>query len=81
MAGRRHCGRTTPDMASGTGAIPAPQRELIERWLPGWSVVRDHGWDLVGMTVLEVLHDGARYIAKAGDARDVQIVRELRAAP
>jgi len=33
------------------------------------------------MTVLEVLHDGARYIAKAGDARDVQIVRELRAAP
>jgi len=66
-------------VALRTGALTAPQRELIERWLPGGSVVRDHSWGLVGTTVLEVLHDGARYIVKAGDVRDVQMARELRA--
>ena len=40
------------------GTLPASlsdrQRELVERWLPGLEVVRDHSWGLVGTTVLEV---------------------------
>lgn len=40
---------------------------------------RDHSWGLVGTVVLELDHRGARYIAKAGDAKDSHIAREIRA--
>ncbi|TWD79115.1 phosphotransferase family enzyme [Kribbella amoyensis] len=55
------------------------QQELLDRWLPGAEVVHNHSWGLVGTTVLELFHEGARYIAKAGDERDTHIARELRA--
>lgn len=60
-------------------ALTARQRELLERWLPGADVVRDHSWGLVGTTVLELRHDGNRYIAKAEDERDQHLPRELHA--
>jgi hypothetical protein len=55
------------------------QRGLVDGWLPGAEVARDHSWGLVGTTVLELAHDGARYIVKAGDENDHHIARELRA--
>lgn len=56
------------------------QRALLESWLPGAVVVRDHSWGLVGTTVLELrATDGSSYIAKAGDADDHHLVREARA--
>lgn len=55
------------------------QRALLEAWLPGASVVHDHSWGQVGTTVLELRHDGARYIAKAADDADHHLARELRA--
>lgn len=41
--------------------------------------MKDHSWGLVGTTVLELRHDGTRYVAKAGDSDDQHIARELRA--
>jgi thiamine kinase-like enzyme len=55
------------------------QRELLECWLPGAELVRDHSWGLVGTVVLELRHGDVRYIAKAGDERDHHLARELRA--
>jgi hypothetical protein len=64
---------------SGIDNLTGRQRELLEQWLPDAEVVRDHSWGLIGTTVLEVSHEGARYIAKAGDANDHHLARELRA--
>ncbi|MPV38917.1 phosphotransferase [Georgenia subflava] len=55
------------------------QRDLLDGWLPGAEVQNDHSWGLVGTTVLELSHDGRRYIAKAGDAKDHHLAREIRA--
>ncbi|TDW22406.1 phosphotransferase [Kribbella kalugense] len=55
------------------------QRELLREWLPSAEVLKDHSWGLVGTVVLELLHNGERYIAKAGDAADRHLARELRA--
>jgi Phosphotransferase enzyme family len=55
------------------------QRQLLECWLPGAEVVRDHSWGLVGTVVLELCHNDVRYIAKAGDEKDGHLARELRA--
>jgi aminoglycoside phosphotransferase (APT) family kinase protein len=41
--------------------------------------MRDHSWGLVGTAVLELEHEGAKYIAKAGDASDLSIAREFKA--
>ncbi|MEU4389976.1 phosphotransferase [Kribbella sp. NPDC023855] len=51
----------------------------MSEWLPGAEVVKDHSWGLVGTTVLELLHDGNRYVVKAGDDGDGHIARELEA--
>jgi hypothetical protein len=59
--------------------LTARQRELLERWLPEAEVVKDHSWDLIGTTVLELSHQGIPYIVKAGDKSDHHIARELRA--
>jgi aminoglycoside phosphotransferase (APT) family kinase protein len=66
-------------MTSGLDPLTRRQRELLELWLPGATVVTDHSWGLVGTTVLELLHDGARFIAKAGNESDHHLARELRA--
>jgi phosphotransferase family enzyme len=59
--------------------IAADQQALLDRWLPGATVVRHHSWGLVGNTVLELLWDGGRYIAKAGGPDDNQVLREVHA--
>jgi hypothetical protein len=59
--------------------IDERQRRLLQDWLPGAEVVKDHSWGLVGTTVLELMHDGTQYVAKAGDSADHHIARELRA--
>jgi aminoglycoside phosphotransferase len=55
------------------------QRELLAEWLPRAEVVKDLSWGLVGTTVLELVQDGSRYVAKAGDAADTNIAAELQA--
>jgi len=53
------------------------QRALLDHWLPGASVEKDHSWGLVETTVLEVLHAGSRFIVKAGGDDDHHIEREI----
>ncbi|GAA4264064.1 aminoglycoside phosphotransferase family protein [Dactylosporangium darangshiense] len=66
-------------MTSGLGKLSARQRALLERWLPGASVERNHSWGLVETTVLEMTCAGARFIVKAGGDGDHHIERELQA--
>jgi Phosphotransferase enzyme family len=63
----------------GLGGLSARQRALLDQWLPGVSVARDHSWGLVQTTVLEVTFGGARFIVKAGGDGDHHIERELHA--
>jgi aminoglycoside phosphotransferase len=60
-------------------ALSPRQRELLQGWLPGAVLVRDHSWGLVGTTVLEVHQARDRLVVKAGNADDHHIARELRA--
>jgi aminoglycoside phosphotransferase len=55
------------------------QQVLLDTWLPSAEIVKDHSWGLIGTLVLELVHDGERYIAKAGDAADHHLAREIRA--
>ncbi|WP_238173699.1 phosphotransferase [Kribbella speibonae] len=55
------------------------QQELLDGWLPSAVMVRDHSWGLIGTSVLELEHQGERYIAKAGDDADHHLAREIRA--
>ena len=66
-------------MLTGLDMLSARQRELLDRWLPGAEVVRDHSWGLVERHVLELLHDGGRYVVKAGGPDDHHMDRELQA--
>lgn len=66
-------------MTTGVDQLTRRQRDLLCSWLPGAEVVKDHSWGLVGTTVLQLLHGGLLYIAKAGDERDHHLARELRA--
>ena len=61
------------------GALSQIQVELLDLWMPGAEVVRDHGWGVVATTVLEVEHEGCRRIVKAGGEQDGHIHREIRA--
>jgi aminoglycoside/choline kinase family phosphotransferase len=74
--------RTSQDRAvsfeSRAGLSPV-QVEILDDWLPGAEVVRDHGWGLVATTVLEVVHADERLIVKAGGERDGHIAREITA--
>ncbi|WP_020386069.1 phosphotransferase family protein [Kribbella catacumbae] len=63
------------------GELSQEQQELLASWLPRAEVVKDHSWGLVGTTVLELLQDDCRYVAKAGDSADGNIARELQAHP
>lgn len=62
----------------GTG-LDERQALLLDAWLPGLVVVRDHSWGLVGTTVLEVVHDGRTLLVKAGDPADHHLAREILA--
>jgi hypothetical protein len=66
-------------MTSAAAKLSQRQRDILERWLPGAEVVRDHSWGLIGTVVLQLNHNGEYYIAKAGDAEDHHLARELRA--
>ncbi|MCU1537316.1 MAG: aminoglycoside phosphotransferase [Humibacillus sp.] len=68
-----------PVRVADVAALSAAQVELLDAWLPGAVVTRDHGWGLVATTVLEVEHDGHLAIVKAGGASDHHIEREVRA--
>ena len=66
-------------MTSGLDGFSERQRLLLKRWLPGARVVTNHSWGLVETTVLEVMHNGAHLIVKAGGEDDHHIERELHA--
>ena len=55
------------------------QRALLDAWLPGARVVRDHSWGLTSTVVLEVAVDDMTYAVKAAAPDDHHLVRELRA--
>jgi hypothetical protein len=59
--------------------LSARQRALLDQWLPGANIERDHAWGLVETTVLEMTHGGSRFIVKAGGTRDHHIEREIHA--
>ncbi|GAA4934558.1 aminoglycoside phosphotransferase family protein [Actinoplanes utahensis] len=66
-------------MTGGLGKLTSHQRDLLDGWLPGLRVERDHSWGVVETTVLEVTHGGERFIVKAGGAADHHIAREINA--
>ena len=66
-------------MVSALGKLSPKQQALLEQWLPGASVARDHSWGLVDTTVLEMTRAGSRFIVKAGGANDHHLERELHA--
>ena len=70
---------TIPPVDPGGAQLTRRQQELLDDWLPGAEIVQDHSWGLVGTTVLELVHRGARYVARSGDTRDHHLSRELRA--
>lgn len=59
--------------------LPDSQLALLETWLPGAAVATDHSWGLVERHVLELVHQGERYILKAGGPNDHHMVREIAA--
>lgn len=60
-------------------ALSEEQRELLARWMPGFSVERDHSWGLVATRVLEVSWRGEQYVLKAAPPGDRHLMRELHA--
>lgn len=77
--GPTSCPRTISSVSNPLERLTDEQRALLARWLPGAKVEADHSWGLVETTVLEVVHDGARLVVKAGGARDHHLEREIRA--
>lgn len=74
-------GRSLPDPVTTTAPVGLAdeQRAVLEAWLPGFRVERDHSWGLTSTVVLEVEHDGRRLVVKAADPRDGHFPREVRA--
>lgn len=74
-------GRALP----GPVTSPAPvgladeQWAVLDAWLPGLRVERDHSWGLTSTVVLEVVHDGRRLVVKTADRRNGHFPREVRA--
>ena len=68
-----------PAVTSELKNLSPHQRALLNQWLSGASVERDHSWGLVETTVLEMTHAGSRFIVKAGGDNDHHIERELHA--
>ncbi|GAB3947968.1 hypothetical protein GCM10027614_44160 [Micromonospora vulcania] len=66
-------------MSSGLANLSARQLALLDQWLPGATVEKDHSWGLVQTTVLEMTYAGSRFIVKAGGESDHHLDRELRA--
>lgn len=64
---------------SAADRLGPDQRSLLDSWLPGWRIERDHSWGLVGTWVLEVMWAGERYAVKAADESDHHLGREITA--
>jgi aminoglycoside/choline kinase family phosphotransferase len=60
-------------------SLSAPQRRLLDEWLPGFRVVSDHSWGLVENVVTLVEVGAQRFIVKADGASNHHIPRELDA--
>jgi thiamine kinase-like enzyme len=76
---RSPCVSYDPAVTAALGKLSAQQRALVDRWLPGAVVEKDHSWGLVETTVLEMTCAGSRFIVKAGGDDDHHIARELHA--
>jgi aminoglycoside phosphotransferase (APT) family kinase protein len=66
-------------VAPGIENLSPEQRTLLDQWLPGAIVERDHSWGLVATTVLELTRAGTRFIVKAAGSDDHHIAREIHA--
>ncbi|MEV5208230.1 phosphotransferase [Micromonospora sp. NPDC053740] len=66
-------------MGPGLANLSVRQLALLEKWLPGAKVERDHSWGLVQTTVLEMAYAGSLFIVKAGGDDDHHVERELHA--
>ena len=66
-------------MALGVERLSELQAELLQEWFAGAEVVSDLSWGRTRTTVLEFLHQGDRYVAKAGGPHDRDVGREIRA--
>lgn len=66
-------------MTSAPGKLSRQQQTLVDQWLPGAVVEKNHSWGLVETTVLEMTCAGSRFIVKAGGENDHHIARELNA--
>lgn len=67
-------------MASWTQhRLTAAQAILLDGWLPGAEICRDHSWGLIDTVVLEVAAGGLRYVVKASGADNHHLGRELDA--
>ena len=60
--------------------LPDDQQAVLDGWLPDARVVHDHSWQELGQRrVLELEHEGGRYVLKAGGPDDGHMAREIRA--
>ena len=60
--------------------LPDDQQAVLDAWLPGARIVHDHSWqELALRQVLELEHEGGRYVLKAGGPDDGHMAREIRA--
>jgi hypothetical protein len=66
-------------MSDPLDTLDAVQRGLLDRWLPGLRVIKDHSWGLVDNAVLQVDAGGRQYIVKADGPSQHHIQRELDA--
>ena len=66
-------------MSDPLGSLSEAQRDLLEQWLPGHRIVRDHSWGLVETVVSEVEARGERFIVKAEGEANHHLGRELDA--
>ncbi len=66
-------------MTADVPGLPTDQQQLLDDWLPGCVLVRDHTWGLVDRVVVELAVDGRHYLLKAGGPSDGHMAREIRA--
>lgn len=68
-----------PTGSRANDQLSSEQQDLVDRWLPGAVVEHNHSWGLVETQVLEVVHEGCRYIVKAAGPGDRHLAREIEA--
>ena len=66
-------------MISGLSDLDDPVVALLQGWLPGAVLERDHSWPLGQRHVFEVRHEESLYAVKVGGPQDHHMAREIRA--